>query len=89
MRLHEPIEPPRLFPAAMRFRLPDRPAMNETEHAEPQLVEFANHGCLLDVHDRHGRVVALFNGPEFVRRLESCFAQFHFRVAPEVFNRRG
>jgi hypothetical protein len=40
---HEPPKPAHFFPLAMGNGLPNRPAMNDAEQSEPELVEFANH----------------------------------------------
>jgi hypothetical protein len=41
---HEAPEPAFLFASAMRFGLPNRPAMHDTHKPEPEFVQFANHG---------------------------------------------
>jgi hypothetical protein len=40
---HQAKKPAMFFPAAMRLRATNRPAMNDAQQAEPQFVNFANH----------------------------------------------
>ena len=56
---HQLLEPPLLFPPAMRLAATDRPAMHHAEQPEPKFVNFANHSFLSFLPLRSGERVGV------------------------------